>query len=61
MVRKIIIEISGKEYSYPTQLPLPRIGEVIFVDNSEILCGRVYDIWHYPYSNKVKIQCTEYK
>ena len=45
MVRKIIIEISGKEYSYPTQLPLPRIGEVVFVDPNEILCGRVYDVW----------------
>ena len=61
-MRKVIVEMSGsnKEYNYPNNFPLPRIGEVIFVEPMEILCGRVEDIWYYPNSNKVKIKCKEF-
>lgn len=30
----IAIVIDGKAYDYPQDLPMPRIGEVVFMENS---------------------------
>lgn len=40
----ITVEINGKAYDYPKDLPLPRIGELVLIDNSHF--GKVNRISH---------------
>lgn len=40
----ITIAIDGKAYDYPQDLPMPRIGEVVFMENSR--GGRVTQVFY---------------
>lgn len=34
-------------YDYPKGLPLPRIGDMVFYDSSDVVkAGTVYAVWH---------------
>jgi hypothetical protein len=51
---RILINIGNKTYTYPNEMPLPRIKEKIYVtDINDVACtGIVYDIIYYaPYNN----------
>lgn len=45
----VTVEINGKAYDYPKDMPIPRIGECISVDYSSF--GKVTKIFHQVVGN----------